>query len=80
MAEPSLVLFQDDSSLSRPKIDRYRKLSTAELIESLQPAKPGSLKARPDRTVIDVHHRLMMSGSPQLVLRVCQTLLNKRDG
>lgn len=60
MAEPPLVLLHDYNSLSRPKIDQYGKLSIAELIESLQPGKPGSLKARPDGTVIDGHHRLII--------------------
>jgi hypothetical protein len=41
-------------------MDQYGKLSTPELIDSLQPGKPGSLKARPDGTVIDGHHRLII--------------------
>lgn len=60
MVQPPLVLLHDGSSLSRPKMDQYGKLSTPELIDSLQPGKPGSLKARPDGTVIDGHHRLII--------------------
>jgi hypothetical protein len=41
-------------------MDQYAKLSTPELIDSLHPGKPGSLKARPDGTVIDGHHRLII--------------------
>jgi hypothetical protein len=35
-------------------------LSTVELIESLEPGRPGALKARPDGTVLDGHHRIMV--------------------
>jgi hypothetical protein len=37
---------------------QYGKLSTQELVASLQPGQPGSLKAKPDGTVLDGHHRL----------------------
>lgn len=60
MAQLPLKMLHPDSSLSRPKIDQYRKLSTPELIDSLRPGQPGSLKARPDGTVIDGHHRLII--------------------
>jgi hypothetical protein len=60
MAQLPLKLLHHDSSLSRPKIDQYGKLSTPELIDSLRPGQPGSLKARPDGTVIDGHHRLII--------------------
>jgi hypothetical protein len=32
--------------------------ATEVLIESLKPGKPGSLKARPDGTMVDGHHRI----------------------
>ena len=60
MTGPPLKLLHDDSLLSRPKIDQYSKLSTQEMIDSLRPGQPGSLKARPDGTVIDGHHRLII--------------------
>lgn len=47
-----------DSGLSQPKLDRFAQLSNNELMESLKPGRPGSLKARPDGTVIDGHHRI----------------------
>jgi ParB-like chromosome segregation protein Spo0J len=37
---------------------QYSKLSTQELIDSMQPGQPGALKVRPDGTVVDGHHRL----------------------
>jgi hypothetical protein len=44
--------------LSRAKLDQLSKLSTQQLIASLKPGQPGSLKTRPDGTVIEGHHRL----------------------
>ncbi|MGH9838388.1 MAG: hypothetical protein ACREEM_06355 [Blastocatellia bacterium] len=40
------------------KLDQYGKLTTEELIESLRPGRVGSLKARPDGTIVDGHHRI----------------------
>jgi hypothetical protein len=48
------------SSLSQAKLSQFRKLSTNQLIDSLTPGKPGSLKIRPDGTIIDGHHRIMI--------------------
>ncbi len=36
----------------------FGKATTQELIESLLPGRPGSLKARPDGTMIDGHYRI----------------------
>lgn len=36
----------------------FRKMETQPLIDSLQPGQPCCLKARPDGTVLDAHHRL----------------------
>jgi hypothetical protein len=40
------------------KLSQFRRLSTEELRSSLCPGQPGCLKARPDGTVLDGHHRL----------------------
>jgi hypothetical protein len=42
------------------KLDQFRRLSTAELVESLASGGPGALKARPDGTVLDGHHRIVV--------------------
>jgi len=42
------------------KLDQFRRLSTAELVASLAPGRPGALKARPDGTVLDGHHRIVV--------------------
>lgn len=47
-----------DNSLIESKLDKYAKLSNQELIESLKPGQPGSLKVRPDGTIVDGHHRI----------------------
>ena len=44
-----------DSSLIPSKL---AKLSDRELIDSLTPGQPGSLKVRPDGTMVDGHHRV----------------------
>jgi ParB-like chromosome segregation protein Spo0J len=53
-----LKSLHSDDTLIRSKIDQYDKLSTQEIIDSLQPGQAGSLKVRPDGTVIDGHHRI----------------------
>lgn len=47
-----------DQSLVPSKLAAYQRLTTAELVESLRPGRDGSLKARPDGTMIDGHHRI----------------------
>jgi len=55
---PTLKPLHVDEELSAPKINQYSKLTTHQLLYSLRPGQPGSLKARPDGTVLDGHHRL----------------------
>jgi hypothetical protein len=42
------------------KLVKFRALYTAELIESLRPGQAGALRARPDGTVLEGHHRLVV--------------------
>lgn len=56
--QPSLKPLHDDGTLSKAKLGQYDKLSTSELLDSLLPGQAGSLKARPDGTMIDGHHRI----------------------
>jgi ParB-like chromosome segregation protein Spo0J len=58
MKQPPLQSLHPEGSLSDAKMRQYSKLSTQELIDSLQPGQPGALKVRPDGTVVDGHHRL----------------------
>jgi hypothetical protein len=58
MTNPPLKSLHPDSALSQVKLTQFSKLSTDELLDSLRPGSPGSLKTRPDGTVIEGHHRL----------------------
>ena len=55
---PQLRPLHPDASLLRQKLDDYGKLSDQELIDSLRPGQAGSLKTRPDGTMVDGHHRV----------------------
>lgn len=55
---PPLKPLHADSSLSQPKLDTFSKLTDAQLLDSLRPGQPGSLKVRPDGTMIEGHHRI----------------------
>jgi ParB-like chromosome segregation protein Spo0J len=56
--QPPLKPLHADSSLVGSKLDKYGKQSNQELIDSLKPGQLGSLKARPDGTLVDGHHRI----------------------
>jgi ParB-like chromosome segregation protein Spo0J len=56
--QPPLQPLHSSGSLINSKLDKYGKLSDQELIESLKPGSPGSLKVRPDGTIVDGHHRI----------------------
>ena len=60
MAAPSLRPLHSETLLSLVKLDQFRRLPTRDLIESLAPGRPGALKARPDGTVLDGHHRIVV--------------------
>ena len=58
-ATPDPVRFlHAETTLNQVKLDLFRRLSTEQIKSSLAPGKPGSLKTRPDGTVLDGHHRL----------------------
>lgn len=56
--QPPLKPLHADLSLIGSKLDNYGKLSDQELIDSLEPGQQGSLKVRPDGTIVDGHHRI----------------------
>ena len=60
MEEPTvpLIPLHPDDGLIFGKLQEYRKLSTEVLLQSLAPGQTGSLKSRPDGTIMDGHHRL----------------------
>jgi hypothetical protein len=58
VTEPPLRFLHSAAVLSQVKLGEFRKMATDQLIESLRPGLPGALKARPDGTVLEGHHRL----------------------
>jgi hypothetical protein len=58
MNNPPLQPLHLISALSRVKLNHYARLTTEELLRSLEPGQVGALKTRPDGTVIDGHHRI----------------------
>ena len=56
--EPRLRFLHTETTLNQVKLDLFRRLSTEEIKSSLAPGKLGSLKTRPDGTVLNGHHRL----------------------
>ena len=58
MANLPLKMLHANEALNRVKLEKFSRLSDQELIASLTPGQDGSLKARPDGTVLDGHHRL----------------------
>lgn len=57
-SQPPLTPLHSDADLIPSKLEKYRRLSDRELIESLALDQQGSLKTRPDGTMLDGHHRI----------------------
>lgn len=55
---PKLKFLHSESTLNAGKLELFRRIATDEIKSSLAPGEPGSLKVRPDGTVLDGHHRL----------------------
>lgn len=55
---PPLRSLHPDTALSSPKLAELERLSTETLRLSLVPGQRDCLKARPDGTIIDGHHRI----------------------
>lgn len=60
MSHPPLSPLHPDETLLLLKLEQFRRLSTADLCQSLAPGQPGALKTRIDGTIIDGHHRVMV--------------------
>jgi hypothetical protein len=58
IGQPPLKSLHADGLLIQSKLQQLEKLTTQELIDSLQPGQPSSLKVRPDGTMLDGHHRV----------------------
>jgi len=53
-----LKFLHSESTLRPQKLETFRRFSTDALKTSLFPGQTGSLKTRPDGTVLDGHHRV----------------------
>ena len=60
MKRPRLRPLHPETSLSQPKLEAFRRLTTDEILESLRLGRAGALKVKPDGTVMDGHHRLQV--------------------
>lgn len=58
MSAPPLKPLHSDAALVKSKLEYFSKLSTDGLKTSLQPGQQHALKARPDGTILDGHHRV----------------------
>jgi hypothetical protein len=56
--QPRLQFLHSENALNSVKLAQFRRLSTEVIKSSLHPGQTGSLKVRPDGTVLDGHHRL----------------------
>jgi hypothetical protein len=55
-----LRFLHSDDVINQVKLDVFRRQSSDSIKLALLPGKPGSLKTRPDGTVLDGHHRLFV--------------------
>jgi len=56
--EPKLRFLHSQGALNQRKLEVLRRLPTEALKRTLRSGESASLKARPDGTVLDGHHRL----------------------
>jgi hypothetical protein len=55
---PPLKPLRPDSALNAVKLAQFEGLSTEAMLLTLLPGAPGSLKTRPDGTILDGNHRI----------------------
>ena len=58
MPQPPLQPLHSDESLNKIKLAQLERLTTEVLKSSLIPGQPSCLKARPDGTLLEGHHRI----------------------
>jgi hypothetical protein len=58
MEWPPLKFLHSDATLSSVKLGQFERLETDTLQRSLLPGRMDCLKARPDGTLLDGHHRI----------------------
>lgn len=58
MKFPPLKSLHPETSLVQSKLEYFKLHSTDDLKRTLQPGRKDCLKARPDGTILDGHHRI----------------------
>jgi hypothetical protein len=58
MPQPPLRSLHPDASLNAVKLPELDRLATGDLVRSLAPGQTNDLKARPDGTLLEGHHRI----------------------
>jgi hypothetical protein len=58
MSYPPLKFLHSDESLNKVKLVQIERLTTDLIRESLLPGRKECLKAKPDGTLMDGHHRI----------------------
>jgi len=58
MKFPPVKALHPDSSLVQSKLEYFKLQSIHQLQDSLRPGQKNCLKARPDGTILDGHHRI----------------------
>jgi hypothetical protein len=60
MRQPPLRPLHSEASLSKVKLKQLDRLGTDEIRRSLMPGQENCLKARPDGTLLEGHHRIQL--------------------
>ena len=55
---PPLRSLHPDESLNRVKLNQFDRWTTEQLLATLSTGQKDCLKARPDGTILDGHHRI----------------------
>lgn len=59
-AHPPLKLLHPESALVAGKLAAFEKLTTEEISNSLLPGNESCFKTRPDGTIVDGNHRILV--------------------
>lgn len=60
MSNPPLRPLHSDALMNNVKLTQIDRLTTDDIIRSLQPGLRDCLKTRPDGTILDGHHRIFI--------------------
>jgi len=58
MRQPPLRPLHRDESLNKVKLAQFERLQSEDLLRSLEPGQSNCLRARPDGTMLEGHHRI----------------------